>query len=239
VPTAGGFAGRAHRQQVDLREGLHDNRAMAMRLLSFAIWALAALSAVFWLTRLLSRADAAPAHTVTVSATTAVAAADLSRLLGSTRVAAAGAPANEPPVDARYKLVGVVAPRSEAATGLALIAVGDKPARPVSLGGVVDGARHPVEAGQAVEEAGADRHREHGQVDADFGRELSGARSGRQDDRRGRDPIPDHFDPIERRMRLGAQHASTAEQVFYGTKRFGGGDREAGHSEFPMLPSGR
>jgi len=113
---------------------------MATRLLSFAIWALVAVSAVFWLTRLLSRADGAPAHTVTVSATAAVAAADLSRLLGSTRVAAADAPATEPAVDARYKLVGVVAPRSEAATGLALIAVGDKPARPVSLGGVVDGS---------------------------------------------------------------------------------------------------
>ncbi|HEX6017087.1 MAG TPA: type II secretion system protein N [Burkholderiaceae bacterium] len=113
---------------------------MAMRLLSFAIWALVAASAVFWLTRLLARADHAPAHTVTVSANTAVAAADLSRLLGSTRVAAADAPAPEAAHDARYKLIGVVAPRSAAATGLALIAVGDKPPRPVSLGGVVDGS---------------------------------------------------------------------------------------------------
>ena len=111
-----------------------------MRLLSFAIWAMVAASAVFWLTRLLARADAAPAHAVTVSASTAVANADLSRLLGSTRVAAADAPAAEPVVDARYKLIGVVAPRSAAATGLALIAVGDKPPRPVSLGGVVDGS---------------------------------------------------------------------------------------------------
>jgi general secretion pathway protein C len=111
---------------------------MAMRLLSFAIWALAALSAVFWLTRLLARSDAAPAHTVTVNASTAVAAADLSRLLGSTRVMA-DAP-TPPAADTRYKLIGVVAPRSAAATGLALIAVGDKPPRPVSLGGVVDGS---------------------------------------------------------------------------------------------------
>ena len=110
-----------------------------MRLLSFAIWALVAASAVFWLTRLLARADAAPAHAVTVSANTAVAAADLSRLLGSTRTASAeGAP--EPPVDARYKLIGVVAPKSAAAAALALIAVDNKPARPVTLGGVVDGS---------------------------------------------------------------------------------------------------
>jgi general secretion pathway protein C len=112
---------------------------MAMRLLSFAIWALVAVSAVFWLTRLLARADAAPAHAVTVSANTAVAAADLSRLLGSTRTASAeGAP--EPPVDARYKLIGVVAPKSAAATELALIAVDNKAPRPVTLGGVVDGS---------------------------------------------------------------------------------------------------
>jgi len=111
-----------------------------MRLLSFAIWAMVAASAVFWLTRLLARADAAPAHAVTVSASTAVASADLSRLLGSTRAAADATAATEPAVDTRYKLIGVVAPRSAAATGLALIAVGDKPPRPVSLGGVVDGS---------------------------------------------------------------------------------------------------
>jgi len=117
---------------------VNDNRAMAMRLLSFAIWALVAGSAVFWLTRLLSRADAAPAHAVTVSANTSTASADLSRLLGSTRTADAATP--EPALDTRYKLIGVVAPKSAAATGLALIAVGDKPPRPVSLGGVVDGS---------------------------------------------------------------------------------------------------
>ena len=113
---------------------------MATRLLSFAIWAVVAASVVFWLTRLLARADAAPAHAVTVSASTAVAAADLSRLLGSTRTAVADATAPAPVVDTRYKLIGVVAPKSAGATALALIAVGDKPARPVSLGGVVDGS---------------------------------------------------------------------------------------------------
>jgi general secretion pathway protein C len=113
---------------------------MAMRLLSFAIWAAVAASAVFWLTRLLARSDAAPAHAVTVSAGTSVAAADLSRLLGSTRSAAADAASPEPAVDARYRLIGVVAPRSTASTGLALIAVDNKPPRPIGLGGVVDGS---------------------------------------------------------------------------------------------------
>src|SRR5262245_44818001 len=112
---------------------------MATRLLSFAIWAIVAASAVFWLTRLLSRADAAPAHAVMVSSNASVASADLSRLFGSTRVAADTA-APEPPADSRYKLIGVVAPKSAAAAALALIAVDNKPPRPVSLGGVVDGS---------------------------------------------------------------------------------------------------
>jgi general secretion pathway protein C len=113
---------------------------MTMRLLSFAIWAAVAASAVFWLTRLLARADAAPAHAIMVSANPSVAAADLSRLLGSTRVAALDSAATEPAPDARFRLIGVVAPKSAAATGLALIAVDNKPPRPVGLGGVVDGS---------------------------------------------------------------------------------------------------
>ncbi|HET9207172.1 MAG TPA: type II secretion system protein N, partial [Burkholderiaceae bacterium] len=86
---------------------------MAMRLLSFVIWALVAASAVFWLTRLLSRSDPAPSHTVTASAGASVASADLSRLLGSTRTAAAE-PQAEPAADARFKLIGVVAPKAAA-----------------------------------------------------------------------------------------------------------------------------
>lgn len=113
---------------------------MAMRLLSFAIWAVVAASAVFWLTRLLARADAAPAHAVTVSNNPSVAVADLSRLLGSTRVALLDSATPETAADARYKLIGVVAPKSAAAAGVALIAVDNKPPRPVSLGGVVDGS---------------------------------------------------------------------------------------------------
>jgi general secretion pathway protein C len=113
---------------------------MAMRLLSFVIWALVAVSAVFWLTRLLSRSDPAPSHTVTASAGASVASADLSRLLGSTRSAAAESQ-DEPAADARFKLIGVVAPKSAAPdSGLALIAVDGKPPRPVMLGGVVDGS---------------------------------------------------------------------------------------------------
>lgn len=110
-----------------------------MRLLSFVIWAVVAASAVFWLTRLLARSDPAPPHTVTASAGASVASADLSRLLGSTRTAVAEA-APQPAADARFKLIGVVAPKSKQPdSGLALIAVDGKPPRPVVLGGVVDG----------------------------------------------------------------------------------------------------
>lgn len=113
-----------------------------MRLLSFVIWAAVAASAVFWLTRLLSRSDPAPSHTVIATAGAALASADLSRLLGSTRSAAAEPSAQpEPAADARFRLIGVVAPKSAAPdSGLALIAVDGKPPRPVGLGGVVDGS---------------------------------------------------------------------------------------------------
>jgi general secretion pathway protein C len=109
--------------------------------LSFVIWAVVAASAVFWLTRLLSRSDPAPPQTVTASAGASVAAADMSRLLGSTRTASVEASAQpEPEADARFKLIGVVAPKSASPdSGLALIAVDGKPARPVLLGDVVDG----------------------------------------------------------------------------------------------------
>jgi len=114
---------------------------MAMRLLSFAIWAVVAASAVFWLTRLLARSAPAPAHTVTASAGASIAGADFSRLLGSTRSASTEPSAAEPAVDARFRLIGVVAPKSAAPTsGIALIAVDGKPPKPVVLGGVVDGS---------------------------------------------------------------------------------------------------
>lgn len=114
---------------------------MTTRLLSFVIWAVVAVSAVFWLMRLSTRADAAPAHAVTVGQGAPVASADLSRLLGSSRSSASAQPDIEPAVDARFRLIGVVAARaSDPDTGLALIAIDGKPPRPIGLGGVVDGA---------------------------------------------------------------------------------------------------
>lgn len=116
---------------------------MTSRLLSFAVWALVAASVVFWVMRLLVRSDPAPAHAVTAGQGAPVASADVSRLLGTTRAAAAveTTGAAPPVVDTRFRLVGVVAAKASAPqTGLALIAIDGKPPRPVGLGGVVDGS---------------------------------------------------------------------------------------------------
>ncbi len=115
---------------------------MTLRLLSFAVWALVSASAVFWATRLLAKPTPAPAHAVTAGQTLASASADLSRVLGVTRVNQPAAATPEvAALSSRFKLVGVVAAKSAPSqSGLALIAIDGKPPRPVGLGGVVDGA---------------------------------------------------------------------------------------------------
>ena len=66
---------------------------------------------------------------------------DLTRLLGVDPAPVVAAAAPEPAADARFKLVGVVSPRSPQAAreGLALIAVDGKPPRAYRVGAVVDG----------------------------------------------------------------------------------------------------
>lgn len=110
---------------------------MAARVTSFVVWLIAAASAVLWGTRLFVAAPALPAHAEVVSAASA-ARADLGRLLG-TEAPVAVAAAAAPPADARFRLLGVVAPRSGSAPAVALIAVGDKPPRAYRVGAVVEG----------------------------------------------------------------------------------------------------
>lgn len=115
---------------------------MSSRLWAFVIWAAVAATAVYWGLRLFARGAPAPAHAVAVGLPGGAPAggADLTRLLGAAPVAAAPVPAAEPAADARFKLLGVVAPRRQGAPdGLALISVDGKPAKPVGLGGQVDG----------------------------------------------------------------------------------------------------
>ena len=107
----------------------------------FAVAAAVAASVVFWGFKLLTRTPALPAH-ATLAATPLAAAPDWSRMLGAEPVLAPVVAAAEPPPDARYQLIGVLAPRAgeqRSRGGVALIAVDGKPARAFRVGAVVDG----------------------------------------------------------------------------------------------------
>lgn len=111
---------------------------MSSRLSAFVIWALVALVAMFWGLRLTARAAPAPANAVPVNDSVRLA-GDMTRLFGAEPVAQAEAPST--PTDSRFKLIGVMAARPDDAglsTGLALIAIDDKPARPFAAGARID-----------------------------------------------------------------------------------------------------
>jgi general secretion pathway protein C len=115
---------------------------MLARLCAFVIWALVAATAVFWGLRLFVAAPSAPAHAVPVGEA-GVLRGDLSRLLGSAPVALAAVVA-APEAASRFRLIGVIAPRSAAASagvgsGVALIAVDGKPAKAYAVGARLDG----------------------------------------------------------------------------------------------------
>ncbi len=114
---------------------------MQARFVAFVIWAAVAASAMFWLLRLGAASPAAPAHTVAVGAATAPR-GDLTRLFGAVpeTETVGGAGVAQTPLSARFKLLGVAAPRQGGdRTGLALIAVDGKPARSYAVGAAVDG----------------------------------------------------------------------------------------------------
>lgn len=119
---------------------------MVARLSSFVIWALVAATAVFWGLRLFASAPAAPSYTVAVGDASAVR-ADLSRVLGSAPVPAAAAPALAPEASSRFKLLGIMAPKTQPGAspvpvqrgnGVALIAVDGKPPKAYVVGARVD-----------------------------------------------------------------------------------------------------
>ncbi len=99
---------------------------------SFAVWLLAAASAVYWGLKLPSGAGAAVSAPVAAAPSAPADPAAVARLLGAMAPSASGAVAAPPPVSSRFALVGVVAGRSSA--GAALIAVDGKPARPYRVG---------------------------------------------------------------------------------------------------------
>lgn len=115
---------------------------MWVRLSAFVIWALVAGTLVFWGLRLFTRAPAAPAHTVSVSSTV-VARGDLTRLFGAPAVATAAAVPADPEISARFRLLGVMAPKGgtkadDSSQGIALIAVDGKPPKAYKIGAPLD-----------------------------------------------------------------------------------------------------
>lgn len=113
---------------------------MKPRLFAFVVWAAVAASVMFWGLRLLVNSQPMPAHTVSVGDAGMVA-GDVTRLLGTTPketvAAATTAPVSE--LSTRLKLTGVMAVKSAAGQGLALISVDGKPARAFSVGSRIDG----------------------------------------------------------------------------------------------------
>jgi general secretion pathway protein C len=105
---------------------------------TFALWALAAGSAVFWALKLGGpgkqvQAPLPPARSVAAADPAAIA-----RLLGSTPAAAVATPlAAAPSLASRFKLLGVAA-RAYSGAGAAVISVDGKPARPFRVGSPVD-----------------------------------------------------------------------------------------------------
>ena len=120
---------------------LNDNRRMLARLSAFVIWALIAVTVVFWLLRLGVHAPPAPLHAIAVG--DAAGGGDLTRLLGSPPVAEAPRVAAAPEAASRFRLLGIMAPKQPdsagtGARGVALIAVDGKPPRAYPVGSHVD-----------------------------------------------------------------------------------------------------
>lgn len=118
---------------------MNHNRRVNSRWLSFLVWAAVAAGAAFWSLRLFVAPRVMPAQTVTVGGAE-LARGDLSRLFGSEEGVEPDS-TSDVPAPSRFKLIGVVTPRREAdtAVALALISIDDKPAKAYRVGAVVDG----------------------------------------------------------------------------------------------------
>jgi general secretion pathway protein C len=119
----------------------HNGLIMASRIFALLIWAAVAASLAFWGLRWLAPPTGVPAMTQSVSLDSS-AQGDMRRLLNGPTKASKSAPvmtaASE--LNARIKLIGVMAPRAGSTNGIALLSIDGKPARAIRLGDVVDGA---------------------------------------------------------------------------------------------------
>ena len=114
---------------------------MLLRALTFLVWAAVAGSALYWGLKLFVTPLRAPAQT-TVAQAVPPPAGDLTRLFGAEPVEQApdtpDAPV-APGMESRFQLLGVVAPRSQRAGGVALIAVDGRMPKAFRVGAAVDG----------------------------------------------------------------------------------------------------
>lgn len=113
---------------------------MRTKLLTFGVWLLVTGSLLFWGLKLFVPRPGLPAQAQLPARHLALG-SDLHKLLGVSTVAEADEEDAPDAAADRFHLLGVVAPTGAAASqqGVALIAVGDQPARAWRTGAVVDG----------------------------------------------------------------------------------------------------
>lgn len=131
----------SYRSDASWREAFNHNRRMWARLSAFVIWSLVAATAVFWALRFSARPLQTPAYAVAVGKSAPIR-GDLTRLFGAAPIVAV-LPDTAPEAPSRFKLIGVMAPKSSeaqamAGRGLALIAIDGKPARAYAVGSRLD-----------------------------------------------------------------------------------------------------
>ena len=111
------------------------------RFVAFLLWVLAALSAAYWLLKIIGLSEAPVTAGAIHAETPAIDVRMLARALGPDSVASAGASAGLPPPPAldpggRLRLLGVVAGRTSG--GVALISVEGQHPRPYRIGSLID-----------------------------------------------------------------------------------------------------
>lgn len=105
---------------------------------AFFLWALAALSASYWFTKVSGTSGMSTTAPALASEPPGVQSDDLARALGPADAVAADTPGiAAPDPSARLRLLGVVADRS--GKGVALISVDGQPAKPYRVGSALDG----------------------------------------------------------------------------------------------------
>ena len=114
---------------------------MVSRILALLVWAAVAASLAFWGLRWMARPAAVPPGTSSVALSSNTPRGDVTRLLSPPANAEAepNAPSQQAMLASRLQLVGVVAPRRQGDSGIALLVVDGKPARAYRTGHVIEG----------------------------------------------------------------------------------------------------